>query len=118
MLKTITLTRDSVALTDDIDALHTLDIKIDEDWKIDKIINYIISLDYLPIIQKRKTTWSMNIKDNPVAILSQKNFHKPLMICHADYPFQKTVYFVQIDHIHFKYHAQRKPKLVLKDFKL
>lgn len=106
-MKKIKLTRDSVAMGDDINAPHFLEIEIEATWTITEILNYIVKIDYLPKISGGKATWSVAIYE-PIAILTQKNPEKPLLISRTDYPYHGTKGFVEFDHIHFNYHAQKK----------
>lgn len=119
-MQKIKLTRESVAMGDDVDAPHFFEIEIQPNWTILEILNRIVKLNYLPQIYGGKATWSVAINE-PIAILSQENFENPLLICFPDYPFQETLGFVKIEHIHFSYHAQKNPEEVyevLSRFKL
>ena len=46
-MKKIKLTRESVAMGDDIDAPHLLEIEIQSDWTILDILKHILKLNYL-----------------------------------------------------------------------
>ena len=119
-MQKIKLTRESVAMGDDIDAPHFFEIEIQSNWTILEILKSIIKSNYLPKIYGGKATWSVAINE-PIAILSQENFENPVLICLPDYPFHDTMGFVKIEHIHFNYHAQKKPEEVyevLSRFKL
>ena len=107
-MKKIKLTRESVAMGDDIDAPHLLEIEIQSDWKILDILKHILKLNYLPQIYGGKATWSVAINE-PIAVLSQDNSENPMLICLPDYPYHDTLGFINIEHIHFNYHAQKKP---------
>lgn len=105
-MKKIKLTRESVAMADDINAPHLFEIEINRSWKISQILNCIINANYLPCINGGKATWSVSINE-PIAVLSQENMKNPLLICLPDYPYQGTNGFVEFNHIHFNYHAQK-----------
>ena len=105
-MKKITLTRESVAMGDDISAPHLWIIEIEHAWTITEILRYIVKLEYLPKILGGIATWSVAINE-PIAVLSQENFDNPLLICLPDYPYQGTDAFVEFDKIHFSYHAQK-----------
>ncbi len=107
-MKNIKLTRESVAMGDDIDAPHFEEIEIQPNWTIKKILKSIIKSEYLPRISGGKATWSVAINE-PIAVLTQENSESPMLICLPDYPYQGTKGFVDIEHIHFNYHAQKKP---------
>lgn len=110
-MKKVILTRDSVAIADDIAAPHSKEIKIQSNWKIRDILDCITSLNYLPTIKDGKATWSV-ATDNPLAIITQENTNSPLLICHPDYPHQETKGFINIKRIHFNYHNQQDAKQV------
>lgn len=110
-MKKITLTRASVAMGDDADAPHFKEIEIGRHWTILEILNHIMATNYLPTIGGGKATWSVSI-NGPIAVLSQENFEIPLLICLPDYPYHGTKAFIDLTHIHFNYHAQKKPEEV------
>ena len=49
-MKKIILTRDSVAMGDDMDAPHRMEMEINETWNILEILDKVRSLHYLPLI--------------------------------------------------------------------
>lgn len=106
MMKKIKLTRASVAMADDVNAPHLLDISIEPQWTIVEILNHIVRIRYLPRISGGDASWSVAINE-PIAVLSQKNMAKPMLICFPDYPYYGTRAYVDIQHIHFNYHAQK-----------
>lgn len=105
-MKKIKLTRESVTMADDIYAPHLFEIEINPNWTISQILNFVIDADYLPSINGGKATWSVAINE-PIAVLSQENMGNALLICLPDYPYQGTNGFVEFNHIHFNYHAQK-----------
>jgi hypothetical protein len=111
-MKKIKLTRESVAMSDDIDAPHFMEIEIQPNWTITEILKYIIKSKYLPRISGGKATWSVAINE-PIAVLTQENSQSPMLICYPEYPYQGTMGFVDIENIHFNYHAQKNPIEVL-----
>ncbi|WP_194768726.1 hypothetical protein [Tamlana sp. I1] len=60
-MKKIKLTRESVAMGDDVDAPHFLEIEIGPTWTIIEILKNIIKINYLPKISGGKATWSVAI---------------------------------------------------------
>ena len=106
-MKKIKLTRESVAMGDDIDAPHFLEIGIEPNWTITEILKYISNINYLPKISGGRATWSVAISE-PIAVLTQENPKEPLLICLPDYPYHGMRGFVEFDNIHFNYHAQKK----------
>jgi len=105
-MKKIKLTRESVAMADDTNAPHDLEIEIDPDWTIIEILKRVAETNYLPHIIGGKATWSVAINE-PIAVLTQENPKKPLLICLPEYPYHGTEGFTEFDHIHFNYHAQK-----------
>jgi len=65
-MRKILLTRDSVFMGDDFRD-NSLEIEVNEDWKIGEILNKVLSIGYLPGISGGKATWSVAY-DNPLAI--------------------------------------------------
>ena len=106
-MKKIKLTRESVTMGDDIDAPHFLYIELEQNWTITEILNYISKIDYLPKISGGRATWSAVINE-PIAVLTQEKPKAPLLICLPDYPYHGMRSFVNFNHIHFNYHAQKK----------
>ena len=106
-MKKIKLTRESVAMGDDIDAPHVLEIEIEPNWTIIEILKYISNIDYLPRISGGRATWSVAINE-PIAVFTQETPEEQLLICLPDYPFHGMSRFVEFEHIHFNYHAQKK----------
>lgn len=109
-IKTIKLTRASVAMGDDCDAPHEVLIKIGIEWTIERILKTIIELDYLPRISGGKATWSV-ASNQPLAVIAQE-WKSPKLICWPDYPNQGTKSFYNIQRLHFNYHAQDNPEKV------
>ncbi len=110
-MRKIKLTRESVAMGDDVDAPHFMEIEIQPAWTIIEILKSIINSGYLPGINGGKATWSVAI-NRPIAVLTQENSEFPMLICLPEYPYQGTKGFVEIQHIHFSYHAQKNPNEV------
>lgn len=119
-MKKIKLTRESVAMADDVNAPHFLEIEIEPNWTITEILKHIVDIEYLPKIYGGKATWSVAI-DEPIAVLTQENMENPKLICLPDYPYHGTKGFEEFDKIHFNYHAQKKANEVfeiLSEFKI
>ncbi|WP_350293003.1 hypothetical protein [uncultured Croceitalea sp.] len=114
-MKVIKLTRESVAAGDDINAPHFKEIQIEEDWKIEQILNKVLNSKYLPRILGG-STWSVAI-NKPIAVISSNypDFRiKIIAGAGSDFPHQGTKGFVDIRTIHFNYHAQQGSDIVLK----
>jgi len=109
-MKKLILTRDSVSMGDDAFD-HTLEIEIKEEWKINEILDKVIQINYLPKIMGGKATWSVAY-DKPLAIIAQQSSTPKLIGMSEDFPYQGTKWHVNIERLHFNYHAQQDPELV------
>lgn len=107
-MKKIIITRTSVSQGDDVFD-HTLEIEIDEEWKIDQILKRIMEMNYLPGIIGGKATWSVAY-DRPLAVIAQQ-WDSPEMLS-KDFPYQGTRRYVNFDRLHFNYHMQLDPSIV------
>ncbi|MES2545280.1 MAG: hypothetical protein V4548_10370 [Bacteroidota bacterium] len=112
MQKQITVTRDSVAMSDDFDAPHLIIINVDVDAKINEILDLIKRLKYLPKIAGSYATWSV-ASNQPLAIIAQE-WTEPKLICSPEYPVQGLNEFYNIEKLHFNYYAQENPDTVYK----
>ncbi|MCF6297634.1 MAG: hypothetical protein L3J08_06575 [Flavobacteriaceae bacterium] len=110
-MKKIKLTRESVAMADDISSPHFMEIEIQQEWTITEILKFIIDSGYLPKISGGEATWSVAI-DEPIAVFTQNDSNAPMLICLPDYPHYGTMNFVKIEQVHFNYHAQKSTKEV------
>jgi hypothetical protein len=116
-MKRIILTRESVSMGDDAFD-HTLEIEISQDWNISQILESIVKMNYLPKIQNGQATWSLSY-NKPLAILAQQ-WNEPKIICNADFPYPNSTKYINIEKLHFNYHAQLDPSTVytvLREFK-
>lgn len=111
-MRKILLTRSPVSAGDDsID--NSLEIEVDEDWKLTEIINKVFEIDYLPIIYGGNATWSIAY-DNFLGIIAQQwskpKFHESP---EPQFPYSKTNrYYKDFNKLHFNYHAQEDPERV------
>jgi hypothetical protein len=108
-MRKITLTRDSVSMGDDFGGT-VLEIEVNEDWLIEKILDEILFINYLPKIQGGKATWSVAF-ENPIAIISEQ-WEKPEIIIHSEFPFPHRAKSKNFNRLHFSYYPNEEPWLV------
>ena len=90
---------------------NSLEIEVKENWKITKILEEVLRINYLPQIWGGKATWSVAY-DNPLAVMTQQ-WPKPKYIGFApEFPFTITNKYKDFNKLHFNYHAQIDPELV------
>jgi len=109
-MATLRLTRESVSMADDAFD-HTIIIEIDRNWKISEILTHILKLQFLPKINGGKATWSV-ATNKPIAVIAQQ-WELPELICEEDYPNKDTKAYMPAERLHFNYHAQQQPEIVL-----
>jgi hypothetical protein len=107
-MRKIKLTRGSASMADDIND-NILDIEVNEDWLIDKILAEILRINYLPKIQGGKATWSVAY-DNFLAIIAQE-WEAP-KILRTRFPFTIDNKYKHFDRLHFTYFGQEDPFIV------
>lgn len=115
----IQLTRDSVAMGDDVDAPHRHTIDLPENTTIIEIIDAIISANYLPNIHDGKATWSVASK-NPIALIAQQ-WTSAKLLPQLHHSLDTLLGNDDGYKIHINYHAQTDPDVayrVLSRFKL
>lgn len=105
---TITITRDSVAAGDDTDAPHMLIVEIEPTDTIKSALESILRLNYLPKISGGNATWSV-ASSQPIAVFAQQ-WSTP----HHINPEEETCQNRGIDKLHFNYHGQESPEIVLR----
>jgi hypothetical protein len=108
-MRKITLTRDSVSMGDDAGGT-VLEIEVNEDWLIEKILEEILIINYLPKIQGGKATWSVAF-ENPIAIISEQ-WEKPEIIIRSEFPFPHREKSKNFNRLHFSYYPNEEPWLV------
>lgn len=107
-MKKIIVTRDSVAAGDDDSAPHLLTIQVKETDSIKNIIELLAHSEYLPKIYGGEATWSV-ASHQPLAVIAQQ-WISARLICLTD---QHTFVNFNLDRIHFNYHSQDPPEMVL-----
>jgi hypothetical protein len=66
------LTRDSVNMSDDINAPNEKGISISENATLEELTKTIIINKYLPSIQNGKASWVLNFGNKPIAIIAEE----------------------------------------------
>ncbi len=107
------LTRDSVAMADDMDAPHLKKVTLPADVTAEGIATWIVENRYLPQnVQGGKATWSL-VSKRPIAVLAQQ-WDRPKMLSNCpdsleDLDFEDGVLRAQVN-----YHAQKNPNAVFR----
>jgi hypothetical protein len=107
-MRKIKLTRMSVSMGDD-SRDNSLEIEVDENWKIGEILDEVLRINYLPKIMGGKATWSVAY-DNPLAVIAQQ-WKQPKLI-RSQFPYTINNKYKDFDRLHFNYHGQKDPDLV------
>jgi hypothetical protein len=110
-MRKILLTRDAVSMGDDARD-NSLEIEVDENWKLAEIIDKILKINYLPKIMGGKATWSIAY-DNPLGVIAQQ-WGKPKFIGSdvPQFPYTINNKYKDFNKLHFNYHAQEDPEMV------
>jgi hypothetical protein len=108
-MRKILLTRNSVSMGDD-SRDNSLEIEVNENWKIAEILAEVLRINYLPKIMGGKATWSVAY-DNPLAVIAQQ-WDRPRLI-RPQFPYSISNKYKDFNLLHFNYHAQKDPDLVL-----
>jgi hypothetical protein len=108
-LKKIIVTRDSVAAGDDANAPHLLTILVKETDSIKNIIELLAHSEYIPKIYGGESTWSV-ASHQPLAVIAQQWVSARLIFLKD----QDTFGNFNLDRIHFNYHSQDAPEMVLR----
>jgi len=110
-MRKILLTRSPVSMGDD-SRDNSLEIEVDEDWKLTEIINKVLEINYLPKIMGGKATWSIAY-DNFLGIIAQQ-WSKPKFYGSQvpQFPYSKSNKYKDFNKLHFNYHVQEDPDLV------
>jgi hypothetical protein len=108
-MRKIRLTRDSVSMGDDAGGT-SLVIEINEDWLIEQILDEILRINYLPVVEGGRATWSVAF-ENPIAVISQQ-WYKPEIIIHSEFPYPQREKSKNFNQLHFSYYPDEEPWLV------
>jgi len=109
----IILTRESVAMGDDIDAPHHFEMTLAAGASLYAIIRVVFQSNYLASIAGGKATWTV-ISRIPIAVVAQQ-WGEPKML--TPVPSLHSLNFSDdVLSLHFDYRAQQDPNLVYKEF--
>lgn len=109
------LTRDSVAIGDDIDAPHFREIVIDENATSLDLARQILGMRYLANIGIGEATWSIST-DIPVAIIAQQ-WKEPKLVNPVNSTIKELAMGGDRLKVHINYHCQEDPDKILKKLK-
>jgi hypothetical protein len=108
-------TRDSVALGDDIDAPHERVFSFPDALSPLQVISRIVADGYLARIAGGQATWSA-VSGVPLAVVAQQ-WTEPRGVPWQEPPLSELEQQNGMYRIHFNYHVQRDPELVLEVLK-
>lgn len=112
-------TRDSVAAGDDVHAPHARLFSFPDSLSPLQVISRIVAQGYRAKITGGKATWSV-VSGSPLAVVAQ-GWSEPPGVPWREPPWSELEQRDGMHRIHFNYHGQRDPELVLailKDLKL
>ena len=115
----IRVTRDSVAAGDDADAPHERTFSFRDSPVPLVAVARIVSEGYLAKTIGGEATWSV-VSGMPIAVVSQQ-WTEPRLVCWPEPPWSHLEQANGAYQLHFNYHAQIDPEIVLrilKDLKL
>jgi hypothetical protein len=113
--KNIIIWRDSVAAGDDFNPPHAKKIKAESDETIEKVLEKILDIYYLPSIIGGKATWIVEGKF-PLAVIAQQ-WSKPYYLVDASTPIGNLVELVGDHQLKFIYWCQAEPNEVIASIK-
>ena len=108
------VSRDSVAVGDDIDAPHGRTISLPDERQVDEVLSEILESGYLPKIAGGRATWSV-VSNIPLAVVAQQWTEPRLLplIVERSEELDRQQNGLRI---HFNYHAQIDPEIVYEVF--
>ena len=109
----VSLTRESVAIGDDVDAPHHVEITIDDNASLSSIIKAILGSRYLASIAGGKATWIV-VSNIPVAVVAQQ-WTEPKMLTPVS-NLSSLNFSGNVLSIHFDYRVQQDPDLIFEEF--
>lgn len=105
------VTRDSVAAGDDVDAPHLLEMDGPAQDDVGAAIAKILATRYLPRVSGGKATWSVTSR-RILAVVAQE-WRAPRLLWSADSSYRGLDTAGGKLRLHFNYHAQQSPDVVL-----
>lgn len=107
----INLTRDSVAMGDDVDAPHAHHFSMPDGSTLNQVLQVVLRQHYLASIAGGKATWVALLDQRPIAVLAQQ-WQQPVLLG-PDLVLPPNV-AVQL---HFRYHTQQDPEVALAELR-
>ncbi|SNC67674.1 hypothetical protein SAMN06265337_2032 [Hymenobacter gelipurpurascens] len=107
----INLTRDSVAMGDDVDAPHAHRFSMPDGSTLAQVLQTVLSQRYLASITGGEATWVALLEQKPIAVLAQQ-WQQPVLLG-PDLVLPPNV-AVQL---HFRYRTQQDPEEVLAELR-
>jgi hypothetical protein len=108
---TINLTRDSVAMGDDVDAPHAYALSVPVGCTLAQVLQYVLNRPYLASIAGGKATWVALLQQKPVAVLAQQWLRPVLLVPDFLLPSGVEV------QLHFRYYTQQQPEEVVAELR-
>ena len=105
------LTRDSVAIGDDIDAPHFKEANIDGETTSLDLAKEIQGMRYLANIGAGEATWSI-VAAIPIAIVAQQ-WEEPKLVTHENPTLRELAKGEDLLKVHINYHCQEDPDEIL-----
>ncbi len=105
------VTRDSVAAGDDVDAPHRLEMEGPAEDDVGAAIAKVLAAGYLPRVSGGKATWS--VASNRILGVVAQEWRSAKLIWNPDPSYRGLDTANGKLRLHFNYHAQHDPDLVL-----
>ena len=109
------ITRDSVAIGDDIDAPHFREFAIDENATSLDLARQILGMRYLANVGIGEATWSVST-DIPIAIIAQQ-WEEPKLVSSVNSTVKELAKGGDLLKVHINYHCQEDPDEILDSLK-
>ena len=105
------MTRDSVAIGDDINAPHSKQVEVDGEVTSLDLAREIQAMGYLAIIGSGEATWSI-VAGKPIAIIAQQ-WEDPKLIQNENLTLRALANGEDLLNVHINYHCQEEPDEIL-----
>ncbi len=109
------MTRDSVAPGDDADAPHARTFSLPDGLSPLQVISHIVAARYLASIANGQATWSV-VSGVPLAVVAEQ-WPAPKLVLWPDPALSDLEQKDKTYRLHFNYHMQRDPELILQVLK-
>ncbi|MBO3272491.1 hypothetical protein [Hymenobacter defluvii] len=98
------LTRDSVAMSDDVDAPYDFRFVVPDNTSLVSLLYIVRQLSYLATIAGGKATWVASVDGKAVAVLAQQ-WQEPVFLSTPVLDFNVA--------LHFEYYQQQDPQAIV-----